>query len=87
MDFWVRLLLCCLMMGVAIYGAFSNKARDREPGKSLYAFLLESENFNDWGKLWRVVALVSLLAMAGVVTMKGVATLFGGPLLDLDQFK
>jgi len=87
MGFWPRLLLCGIMMLAAVYGAYSNKSRDRAPGKSLFAFLLDAENFTDWGRLWRIVALVSFLAVVGVATMKMVATLLGGPIIDLEQFR
>jgi hypothetical protein len=75
------------MMLAAGYGTYSNKIREREPGKTLFSFLLEAENFNDWGKLWRIVALVSFLAVVGVATMKMVATLLGGPIIDLEKFR
>jgi len=87
MGFWPRLLLCSIMMLAAVYGAYSNRSRDREPGQSPFAFLLDAENFTEWGRLWRIVALVSFLAVVGVATMKMVATLLGGPIIDLEQFR
>jgi hypothetical protein len=87
MGFFPRLMLCGLMMAGAFYGASANKARQRGPGQGHFSFLLESENFNDWGKLWRIVCLVSFLALVGVATMKMVAMLLGGPLVDLEQFQ
>jgi hypothetical protein len=75
------------MMAGGAYGMFVNRIRKREPGVSLYSFFLESENFNDWGKLFRIVCLVSILAAVGVSTMKMISMLLGGPILDLDQFK
>ncbi|HEY0328210.1 MAG TPA: hypothetical protein VGC77_03850 [Rhodopseudomonas sp.] len=86
LGFLPRMLLCCLMMAGAGYGAFANTAKPREPGISHYKFLLESDNFNDWGKLYRIVCLVSFLAAAGVSIMKMVSLLMGGPLVDLDAF-
>jgi len=74
------------MMVAAGYGAYRNKICDRDSSKSLFSFLLDSENFNDWGKLWRIVTMVSFLAIVGVATMKMVAILRGGPIIDLDQF-
>ncbi len=72
-------------MAVAGACAYANKVRVREVG--FFSFLLDSENFNDWGKLWRMVCLVFFLATVGVATMKMVAMLLGGPIIDLDQFK
>ena len=87
MDLWARLALAALLMVAAGYGAYANKSRSRADGESLLAFLIERDNFNDWGRVWRLVALVSFLAVVGVATMKMVATLLGGPLIDLDQFR
>lgn len=87
MGFFSRLLLCSLMMGVAFCAAYANKSHDRDSQRSMFSFLLESENFNDWGKLWRIICLVSFLAVVGVATMKMLAMLLGGPLVDLDRFK
>jgi hypothetical protein len=75
------------MMCIAGYATYANKIHDREAGQSLYSFLLNAENFNDWGKLWRIVTLVSFLAVVGVATMKMVATLLGGPIIDLEKFR
>ena len=86
-GFLPRMLLCCVMMAGAGYGAFANRVRTREPGVSLYSFFLESDNFNDWGKLCRIVCLVSFLAAAGVSVMKMISMLLGGPIVDLSQFK
>ena len=86
-GFLPRLLVCCLMMAAAGHGAFVNKARKREPGVSLFSFLLESDNFNEWGKLFRIICMVSFLAAVGVSTMKMIATLLGGPIVDFDAFK
>ncbi len=82
-----KLFLCCLMMIAAGYGAYRNKVHDRADGQSLFSFLLDAENFNDWGKLWRIVTMVSFLAVVGVATMKMVAILLGGPIVDLDRFR
>jgi len=87
MDFWARLAVAALLMFAAGYGAYGNKTRNREDGESLFSFLIERDNFNDWGRVWRLVALVSFLAVVGVATMKMVSALLGGPLIDLDQFK
>jgi hypothetical protein len=76
-----------MMMAGAGYGAFANQVRKREPGVNLYSFLLDADNFNDWGKLFRIVCMVSFLAAVGVSTMKMVNMLMGGPLIDLDAFK
>jgi hypothetical protein len=85
MGFLPRLMLCGLMMAVSFYGAFANKARPRERG--WFPFLLESDNFTDWGKLWRIICLVSFLALVGVLVMKMVALLLGGPIIDLEKFR
>ena len=87
LGFLPRMLLCCLMMAGAGYGAFVNRARKREPGASLYSFLLESDNFNEWGKLCRIVCLVSFMAAVGVSTMKMISMLLGGPIVDFDAFR
>lgn len=87
MGFLLRLLLCGLLLAVSFYGALANKVCPRESGQSIFSFLLNSENFNDWGKLWRIICLVSFLAFVGVATMKIVAELLGGPIIDLEQFK
>lgn len=87
MGLFPRLVLCGLMMAVAFWAAYSNRVRARGPGRSIFSFLLDSENFNDWGKLWRIVCLVFFLAVVGVATMKMVATLLGGPIIDLEMFK
>lgn len=86
MGFFPRLLLCGLMMAVAFYGAYRNRACARKPGSGIFSFLCDAENFNEWGKLWRIVCLVSFLAVVGVMTMKMVAMLLGGPVIDLDRF-
>ncbi|WP_146002890.1 hypothetical protein [Telmatospirillum siberiense] len=86
LGFIPRLLLCALMMLAAFWGAYANRARAFDRGSNPLSFLFDSENFNDFGKFWRIVCLVSFLALVGVVTMKSVAILFGGPLIDLDQF-
>ncbi|MTJ82220.1 MAG: hypothetical protein F8N37_14600 [Telmatospirillum sp.] len=86
MDLLPRLIICALLTLVAFYATYANRTVVREPGRSLVSFLLDSQNFNDWGKLWRIVCLVSFLAFAGVATMKMVAILLGGPIIDLDQF-
>lgn len=86
LGFVPRLLLCALMMAAAFWGAYANKVRAPARGVSLFSFLCDSENFNDWGKLWRIVCLVSFLALVGVTTMKMLSMLLGGPLIDLDRF-
>jgi len=85
MDFWVRLLLCVALAIVAFFATLYNRVRPREAGQSLYAFLLDAENFGEWGRLWRIVLFVSFLALVGVLTMKMVAFLLGGPVVDLDK--
>lgn len=87
MTFSARLLLGGLLTLVAGYATWSNKIRRPAAGEGLFAFFLERENFNDWGRVWRLVTVVSFLAVAGVAVMKMAATLFGGPLIDLDQFR
>ncbi len=86
MGLSLRLLLGILLMLAAGYGAYANKIRRPEVGENLFSFFLASENFNDWGRVWRLVTLVSFLAVVGVATMKMVATLLGGPIIDLDKF-
>lgn len=85
MDFFLRMLFCAFMVAASFYGAYANRNGPRKAG--LLSFLLNSENFNDWGKLWRIVCLVFFLAMVGVATMKMVAMLLGGPIIDLEQFR
>ena len=87
MAFWARLSLGGLLLLVAAYGAYVNKCRRPEAGENLFSFFLERDNFNDWGRVWRLVTLVSFLAVAGVALMKMVAMLIGGPLIDLEQFR
>ncbi|HIJ63230.1 MAG TPA: hypothetical protein HPQ04_11110 [Rhodospirillaceae bacterium] len=87
MAFWARLSLGCLLLLVAVYGAYVNKSRRPEAGENLFSFFLERENFTDWGRVWRLVSLVAFLAVSSVAIMKMVALLIGGPLIDLDQFK
>jgi uncharacterized membrane protein len=87
MDFWIRFLLCVLLMVAGFVFTYANRTRQREAGQSLYAFLLEAENFNDWGKLARIVLFVSFLAVVGVLIMKMLAILLGGPIIDLDKYK
>ena len=87
MELWWRLVLGILLMLAAGYGTYTNKTRRPADGENLFSFFLDGENFNEWGRMWRVVTLVSFLAVVGVATMKMVATLLGGPIIDLDQFK
>jgi hypothetical protein len=85
LSFLPRLLLSIAMMTATCYGAFRNKLCERAPNAGWFAFLLQSENFNDWGKFMRLICLVSFLATVAVLTMKMIAMLTGGPLIDLDQ--
>jgi uncharacterized membrane protein len=87
MDFTIRLLLCIALMVIALFCTYRNRLRQKEAGQSFYAFLLNAENFNDWGRLWRIVLIVSFLAVAGVMIMKMLAILLGGPIVDLDKLK
>ncbi len=73
------------MVGIAFHGAYRNKMRPPDVG--IFSFLLDPQNFNDWGKLWRLVCLVFFLALVGVATMKMLAMLLGGPIVDLEQFR
>jgi hypothetical protein len=86
-GFLPRLLLAIMMMTASGYGAFRNKLHEPAPNSGWFTFLLQSENFNDWGKFLRLICLVSFLATVSVLTMKMVALLLGGPLIDLEQFK
>lgn len=85
MDFFLKMLFCIFMVAASFVGAYANRSRPRQAG--LFAFLLDAENFDDWGKLWRIVCLVFFLATIGVATMKMVAMLLGGPIIDLEQFR
>ncbi len=73
------------MAAAAGCGMFVSTVRQREAGRSVFAFLLDSDNFNDWGKVSRIVFFISMLAAVSVFTMHMIAFVFGGPIVDLDN--
>lgn len=85
LGFPLRLAACAVIAAAAGCGMFANTVRRREVG--LFAFLFNSDNFNELGKVSRIVFFVSAIAVVSVFTMHAIALVSGGPIVDLDKLK